>query len=286
MEPIERSWKTKDGLNIYAKEFRPEGDARAVVCLVPGLGEHCNRYLHVARAFNDAGFALLTFDPRGHGRSEGQRGHAPTYDHLMDDIDLLLENAEKLYPGKDRFLYGHSLGGNLVLNYAIRRQPKLAGVISTSPGLLQAVEPPAWKTSIGKVMYNIWPTMSLANGLDREGLSRDHAVIDKYSSDPLVHDRISARMGLDVISSGKWAIEHADEMRLPLLLVHGSADRITSCNGSDAFAAKVKGDVTFKLWEGGYHELHNEPDQAQVIQTLVDWVAARVHDTHVQTAAD
>ena len=122
MQHIEFTQQTPDGVQFYFQGWQPETPPKAVVCLVHGLGEHSGRYAHVAAALNDAGYALLGFDLRGHGKSGGPRGHTPSYDTLMDDIGRLLAEAAQRYPGQPQFLYGHSLGGNLVLNYALRRK--------------------------------------------------------------------------------------------------------------------------------------------------------------------
>ena len=264
MEHVEFKWKTTDGLQLFAQGWQPEGESRAVVCLVHGLGEHTGRYGHVAAALNHAGYALLGFDLRGHGQSEGQRGHTPTFDHMLDDITHLLEEASQRFPDVPRFLYGHSLGGCLVLNYALRRRPDIAGVIATDPLLRTAFAPPAWKTTLGRLLQGLWPTLSMSNGLDIAGLSRDAAVVRAYADDPLVHDRVSARLGMDMLDAGEWALGHASEFPLPLLLMHGGADPITSAEASRQFAAGVTGDCTLKIWDGLYHEIHNEPEQSQV----------------------
>ena len=123
MQHIEFTQQAPDGVQFYFQGWQPETPPKAVVCLVHGLGEHSGRYAHVAAALNDAGYALLGFDLRGHGKSGGPRGHTPSYETLMDDIGRLLAEAAQRYPGQPQFLYGHSLGGNLVLNYALRRKP-------------------------------------------------------------------------------------------------------------------------------------------------------------------
>jgi alpha-beta hydrolase superfamily lysophospholipase len=245
MKYIEFTQRSPDNVAFYFQGWQPD-EPRGVVCLVHGLGEHSGRYAHVAAALNAAGYALFGCDLRGHGKSAGPRGHTPAYDALLDDIGRLLDEATARYPGLPRFLYGHSLGGSLVLNFALRRcsgqalrrKPTLsgegqsqgvAGVIATSPGLRTATPPPMLKVTIGKLLYNLAPAMQMANGLDRSGLSHDPQVIAAYNADPLVHDRISARLGLDLLRNGEWALAHAAEFpAVPLLLVHGTADRITS----------------------------------------------------------
>ncbi|NOZ00068.1 MAG: alpha/beta hydrolase [Chloroflexi bacterium] len=267
-------WKfqTNDGLNLFARSWTPERQPKAAVCLVHGHGEHIGRYAHVAAALNEAGYALLGFDLRGHGQSDGTRGHTPSYDALLDDITTFLAQAEERYPGLPRFLYGHSMGGNLVLNYALRRKTDLKGVIATGPWLRLAFEPPAIQVFLGKTMNKIFPGFVQTSGLETAALSRDPAVISAYENDPLVHDKISARLFVSMYESGLWALEHAAEFPLPLLLMHGSADRLTSAEASRQFAETAGENVTLRIWDGWYHEIHNEPEKAQVFESIIRWL--------------
>jgi len=276
VEHIESEWRTADGLKLFAQAWQPDGECRAVVCLVHGLGEHTGRYGHVAAALARAGYALLGSDLRGHGHSEGQRGHSPTFDLLLDDVDHLLEEASHRFPDVPRFLYGHSLGGTLVLNQALRRRLQVAGVIATGPLLRAAFTPPAWKTTLGRLLYGVWPGLPLSNGLDIQRLSRDASVVRAYADDPLVHDRVSARLGIDMLDEGEWALAHASEFFLPLLLMHGGADAICSAEATRHFAAAVTGDCTLKIWDALLHEIHNEPEQQQVFDAIVEWLGERV----------
>ena len=274
MERFDYRCQATDGLDLYGLGWEPDGEARAVVCLVHGLGEHCGRYAHVGAALAGAGYALMGIDMRGHGKSGGQRGHTPAYESLLEDIDRLLIEAEARYAGRPRFLYGHSMGGGLVLNYALRRRPSLAGVIATGPWLRLAFDPPAIQITLGRALDRFWPAMLQPNGLDRTALTHDPAVIRAYESDPLVHDRISVRLAVTMMDAGQWALDHAAEFPLPLLLVHGGADRITSAQASRDFAAKVPNDCTLKIWDGLYHETHNELQKEEVLSFMIDWLQA------------
>jgi alpha-beta hydrolase superfamily lysophospholipase len=283
MSRIEFTRTTLDGQELYYQGWTPQREPRAVVCLVHGLGEHVGRYAHVGAALNAAGYALLGFDQRGHGKTPGKRGVTPPFERLMDDIGLLLEEAAKRFPGKPRFLYGHSMGGNWVLNYALSRKPcegerAVAGVISTSAGLRTAFKPPAAKLLAGKILYKLAPNFVLPNGLELEGISRDEVILKAYQGDPLVHDKMSARLGLDILQQGEWAIAHADEFPpIPLLLVHGACDRLTSAPATEEFARRAEAasslpNVTLKLWPDCYHETHNEPEKDQVIAYMIAWL--------------
>ena len=276
MNHVEFTRQSPDKLQFNFQGWEPEASLRAVVCLVHGLGEHTGRYAHVAAALNEAGYAVLGFDLRGHGKSEGPRGHTPTYDTLMDDIGRLLDEAAQRHPGKSQFIYGHSLGGNLVLNYALRRKPPLAGVVSTSPAIRVTHPLPATQLALAKVMNRLQPTMQMPNGLSLDNLARDPEVIRAYKSDPLVHNKISVRLAVEMLQAGEWALTHAAEFPLPLLLVHGTADELTSAAATQEFAGKVRGDCTLKLWDGFYHETHNEPEKAEVLGFMVAWIGSHV----------
>jgi len=271
METLEWRWLSRDGLKFYAREWSPDAP-KATVVLIHGHGEHINRYAHVAKAFNEAGFALLGFDQRGHGQSGGQRGHTPSYEQMQDDISDFLAQATRRHPGLPLFLYGHSMGGNLVLNQLLRAKPDVKGAIVTGPWIRLAFAPPAAKITLAKMMDAISPSFSQASGLETAALSRNKAVVDAYIADPLVHSKVTSRLFVGMYTAGLWSLEHAAELSVPILLMHGSADRLTSPAASREFAEKAGNKVTFKLWDGFYHEIHNEPEQADVFKVMIDWL--------------
>lgn len=264
--------KTVDGLNLFAQAWEPEGEIKGVTMLVHGIGEHSGRYKFLAQKFNEKDIALLAFDLRGSGKSEGARGHTPSYEMFMNDLNLLLQEGEKRYPQKAKFLYGHSLGGNLVLNYCLRNNPSLNGAIVTSPWLKLVLEPPLFKIILGEVIDKIWPSFSQVNGISVQHLSHDSEAVKSYIADPLVHNRISTRLFFEVSQAGHWALENSNKLELPLLLMHGTNDQITSPEGSNAFFEKAGSYCTLKLWEGQFHELHNELIKEEVIRFALNWL--------------
>jgi acylglycerol lipase len=277
MKNFETHWKAKDGLDIFAQGWEPTVvPAKAVVCFVHGLGEHSSRYAHVAEAFGKAGYVLFSADLRGHGRSAGARGHISSIEDFMQDIDLLLEQAGTRYPGLPVILYGHSLGGLLVLHYCLIRKPKLKGVIATSSGLKTPLEDQTIKVALAKVLGSVVPKVSLASGLDAHAISRDTKLVETYLGDPLVHDKVSLGFGKIMLGVGSWTLAHAAEFPLPLLLMHGKADAITFPSGSIEFAAALKDKATLVLWDDGYHELHNDLEKEKVFKTMLLWMDARL----------
>jgi len=264
--------RSLDGMQLTTSEWTPKSKPDALICLVHGLGEHSHRYSHWADFFTQENMAFFSFDLRGHGRSQGKRGEVSNYNDLMDDISVFLEKGRSRFPDSPQFLYGHSLGGNLVANYALRFQPELEGIILTGPMFRLTFDPPPWKENSAKLIYKLWPSFSVSNKLDVKALSHDPQVVFDYKNDPLVHDRLSIRLGIDLIQSGLWALENADKLSNSMLLMHGGADKITDPEASRQFAAHAGELCTLKIWEGLYHEIHNEPEKEQVFSFLFNWI--------------
>jgi alpha-beta hydrolase superfamily lysophospholipase len=265
---------------LFTRDWLPAGDPQAIVCLIHGLGEHSGRYTDVADAFTGAGFALNALDLRGHGRSPGQRGYIRSYEVFMEDLQWLVDEAVRRFPGSPVFLYGQSLGGNLALNFALRRPSALAGVIATAPWLRLAFEPPGTRVLLAKVMNYIWPAFSNVCGCEAETLCRDPVVVQGYQQDPLVHDLISAGLFVEVSRAGLWALEHAAQLELPALIMHGTADQITLADSSRKFAERASQLCTLKLWEGAYHELHHEPEKDAVLAFMLAWLKKESEGEH------
>jgi len=273
MNHFETRWKSDDGLEIFAEGWTPDNSGpRAVICLVHGIGEHIHRYLHVAEAFTREGFSLFGADLRGHGRSEGPKGHFPSIEVVLRDIDLLLAEALKRFPGVPLFLYGHSLGGILVLNYGLKVNPRVRGVISTSPPLHTSLEEQKVKVLAAKAFGSLIPSFTIPNGIDVSALSHDPEVAKLYTRDPLVHNRLSFGFGKIMLGVSKWTLDHSSEFPLPLLLLHGKSDTISYSSSSVEFAAALKNNCKVVIWENGYHELHNETFREEVFKVMTDWI--------------
>lgn len=257
---------------VFACLWQPDGEAHGVLCLVHGLGEHSGRYQNVGEYLTRGGYALLASDLRGHGKTDGPRGYARGFEQLHDDIDHLLNEASRRFPGKPRFLYGHSLGGTLVLSHALRRKPHVEGVVASGPGLRTSLTEQTLKVFIITRFASLFPAMTLPTGLLPELISTDPAVVQAYVNDPLVHDRTSLALARDSIRELDFLFEHAAEFSLPLLIQQGGADRIIYPRGASEFAALVEGPCTLKIWEGMAHEVHNEPEKEQVLAFMLEWL--------------
>lgn len=273
----EWKWKTRDGLNLYARSWTPEGPAKAIICLIHGHGEHVNRYNHVGAAYAEAGYAVQGYDLRGHGQSEGLRGHTLSYQALMNDISDFLADARKRHPGLPVFIHSHSMGGNQTMNYCLQNPDAgLRGVIVTSPWLKLLSKPRGLLLFLLKIVNIIYPTYTQASGLDPKGVSRDAVEVQKYIDDPLVHDQISVRLFSVMEDHARYALAHANELKIPMLLIHGKGDPISSYTGSKEFAQKAGSIVTLRIWDDLYHETHNEPEKQEVIRAMIDWVGGRL----------
>lgn len=264
-----------DGKKLYAYLWGEPEQVKAIVILVHGLGEHVQRYKHVAAQFNDHGIALLGFDQRGHGQTEGKRGLIPSGEQLMEDITSAIKLARELCPGKPVFLYGHSMGSVEVLEYGLIGPEKVAGILATSTPLY--LNPSSAKQkNLARLVGKFLPGLTMNNGLDANGLSRDTAVVQDYKTDPLVHPLASVRLANFMFDACDYVLAHAKDWHTPLYLAHGTADPICDIRGTDQFAKDAPGDITYKRWEGLFHETHNELNQDETIGTLVSWVEQRI----------
>lgn len=264
-------WKNATDLQIHAQHW-PVEQPRAVCTLVHGQGEHIGRYDHVARWYNARNIAVSGYDHQGYGRSAGKRGHAESLDALLDDIGQALEETASLYPGVPHFLYGHSMGGHLVLNYLFRRKPQLQGVIATAPWIRLAFPAPALKVLAGRLFRHILPAVALPNGLTVQHLSRDPAVVIDYQQDPLNHNLISMAAGVELLDGSIWLDRFEGGTPVPLLLQHGTDDKVTSAPATRELAGRLRGDVTHREWPGLYHEIHNEPEKETVFAFTLEWM--------------
>lgn len=273
MQHNEYTWKSKTGLSVYGQSWLVE-NPKAVVGIIHGMGEHAGRYNYMIDALNAANISVVGYDQMGHGKTEGKRGHVSNYDLLLGCVGELTSKMVELVPAKPTFLLGHSMGGNVLLNYLLRRNPKINGAIVSAPWLKLAFDPPAIQVKLAQWVSGVFPGLVQSSKLDVNSISKDPKEVQRYVDDSLVHDKISTGFFVGVYEAGEWALEHASELKTPILLYHGTADKLTSHDASKQFCEKASGDVTFKSLEGFYHESHNEPERAELFKTILSWIDA------------
>ena len=273
---------TDDGLTLHLRTWPVDDPRRGVVVLVHGLGEHIERYDHVARRLNRLGFSVVGYDHRGHGRSPGARGGMPCDDALCADLGRVLYAAREAFPGP-LVLLGHSLGGLIAARFVAEGlQPTPAKWWRAVDALVlssAALDPGtnAVQKLLLAVVAPMLPNLAVNNGLKVDWISRDAGVVQAYAADPLVHARVTGRLGLFVARQGPAVIAAAPKWKTPTLLMWAGADRCVAPAGSAAFAAGAPRDVvTVREWPGLFHEIFNEPEQGEVLKVLDDWLAAHV----------
>jgi alpha-beta hydrolase superfamily lysophospholipase len=261
-----------DGSRRFTRRWDPPGPVKASVLLVHGIGEHSGRYERVGRHLASAGYAVQAPDLRGHGRSDGKRGHARFAD-VFRDLDELL--AGDPHGGGPAFLYGHSLGGLLVLAYALARAPAVAGVVASAAALHTALREQRLKMLAARAVGPLLPALTVPSGLDDTRLTRDPAELADYRADPLVHRRASLGLGLDVDRAIDRVLATITELPAPVLLVHGGADRINHVTGSEQIARALGARCTLRVYEDVPHKPHCDPESARILDDVVSWLDER-----------
>ncbi|RZJ07794.1 MAG: alpha/beta hydrolase [Rubrivivax sp.] len=270
---------TDDGLQLHTRHWPAMAPERGQLLIVHGLGEHIERYAHVAMALSAAGWDVHGWDHRGHGQSQGKRGDIPSHDAFLRDTARVMDAMRQ--PGKRFVLLGHSLGGVIAARFAaeaLSARPAawsrpLDGLVLSSPALDPGLSG-AQKLAL-TLAENLAPGLAVGNGLKPAWISRDPAVVSAYENDPLVHDRITARTTRFIVDAGQRVIHDAPRWTVRTLLMWAGADRCVAPRGSEAFAAAAPAHVVAtRPWLELYHEIFNEPEKADVLATLTGWLNA------------
>jgi alpha-beta hydrolase superfamily lysophospholipase len=275
--------QTDDGLQLHLRQWAPAGRGRrGTVLIVHGLGEHIGRYQHVAAALTADGWHVAGFDQRGHGASGGPRGSIAQPDDLLRDLARVIDLAR----GQDAgplVLLGHSMGGLVAGRFVaegLSARPAdwhrpVDALAMSSPALDPGMR--AWQKALLAVAEPLVPGLAAGNGLNANWISRDPRVVAAYRADPLVHDRIVPRLARFIVDAGRLVRERAVHWALPTLLMYAGSDRCVAPGGSAEFAAAAPGSVVdTQCYPALFHEIFNEPEQAQVLDRLRDWLDRRV----------
>ena len=272
----------KLGSGLFYRSWPAADQASAVVLISHGLGEHSGRYEHVAAAFNAAGFHVFALDHLGHGQSPGKRAFVSRFSELTDGVAELRAHIAQDYPSMPVFLVGHSLGGLIAASTVLGAAQDYAGLLMTGPALGVPTPPPAWQVLLLRVFSAVAPGLK-ALELDANAICRDPAVVEDYIADPLVHhENIPARMVVSLFDEGARVMASAKDVSLPVLLLHGAEDQLTSASASTEFVDMLaSSDKQCTIYDGMYHELFNEPEQEAILKTCCEWITARVTSSEV-----
>ena len=279
MEHKEGQFTGAKGLEIYWQSWQAAAPMRAVVVISHGAGEHSGRYQRVALALAELGYPVYALDHRGHGRSGGRRALVDRLDNAAADLDLLIDLARREHPDVPLFLLGHSLGGTIALCYVLRHQDKLDGLILSGPVAVIDLPPAPVRLAVN-ALSAVAPWMPVL-GVDPAVVSRDPAEVEAYRTDPLVHHgKLPLRTVAEIAAATEAFPEQVGSLTLPILLVHGSEDRLAPVQGSRMVYERVSSeDKTLEIYDGFFHEVLNEPpeDRARVLADIVTWLQAHTH---------
>jgi len=274
-EPWSELWyEGSDGERLFCRRW-PAADARATLLALHGLGDHSGLYPTLGEALTARGIEVFQPDLRGNGRSGGQRGYIDNWADLRADLAALVNRVRSEPGARPLFVLGMSLGGLVALDFALQYPAGLRGVIAMAPPLGE-LGVPAALLALGRVLSRVWPRFSLETGMDLRGLSRDPTVVARILADPLFHRRGTARLSTEVTRTIERLQGAAAEFPVPVLVQHGTADRMVLPEGSRRFVAHV-GHPDHRLIEyaGAYHALLADLDGERVLADLGDWILQR-----------
>ena len=263
--------QTADGLELLTRRWPAHGDAWAHVLIVHGLGEHSGRYEHVGDRFAAAGLEAHAFDLRGNGTSGGRRGHVDRWSQLHDDLMERLTAVRRAAGSLPVVLYGHSMGGLIVLGYLLSERPKPDLVVLTAPGLDSTL--PRWKKALVRVLGRALPTFEVANGIDGRTLSRDPSIGARLAGDPVAAKRSTTRFGAEGLAEQERVHRELATLTSPTLVLHGLDDGLVPPRASEGLATLAS--VERRTYPGLRHELHNEPEGPAILDEVVDWLRQR-----------
>ncbi len=261
---------------LYYRQWQAE-NSKAVVMLVHGLGEHCQRYEHLAAHLNDAGYSLSSMDLPCQGQSEGPRGHIDSFDVYQDAALELYKRTQENHPNQPVFLLGHSMGGLIATRLLLSHQDKFQGALLSGAAIQSPQEPPSWQVALIKGIAKLFPKAKMI-ALDASAVSRDPKVVEKYMNDPLIsHEKLSAQFLVSMTNTMEQCKNDAGDISLPLKVMHGSADVMTAPEGSQLLYHAVSSkDKEITLYEGLFHEIFNEPEGESIFTEMVAWMDQRL----------
>jgi acylglycerol lipase len=261
----------RGGGEKFVRQWSPDSGTWASVCICHGLGEHSGRYENLAQAFCREGLEVFAFDQQGHGQSPEARGCVSSYSALMDDVEEMLQwiQTVRLQP---MVLFGHSMGGNIVLNYALRKSALPACVISSSPMIQATRQPARWMEAILRVAEKVAPNVRLQSNVRAESLMSDPEEQRQFYADSIFHSKLSLRLGAALLDTGAWLLNEADKLPVPTLLTHGTVDTKTSPVASEKFGELAGEICRFEKLEGELHDPFRGLGKDAVIKMFVEFM--------------
>jgi acylglycerol lipase len=277
MKRLEGNFKGARDANIYYQCWLPDGAARAVLLVVHGIGEHGGRYMNVVNHLIPRGYAVYAVDHIGHGKSEGTRGYVERFEDYIDTLKIFFDMVRGWQPGRPIFMLGHSLGGLIGAVYLLDYQAGLAGAVISGPVVKVPENISPVTVALGKLLSALTPKFGLV-GLKADGVSRDPAVVQAYVDDPLVYTgKTPARSAAEMLKAMRRVEAEGARITLPILILQGSEDKLVDPRGAQMLYDKVGStDKTYKLYEGLYHEVHNEPERDRVLGDVGAWLEGHV----------
>lgn len=265
------TFRTRDGLKLHYEHWTPLSP-KAGIILVHGAGDHCGRYRTFVQHFTAQGYKVCLYDQRGHGRSPGRRVYAKRLEMLWEDLKTYAEfckNGDANFPW---YLVGHSLGGQIVLNFLARHSGFFRAACASSSNIEIAMTMPKWQERTGRLLLAVWPTWKLRGIAKPEGLSHDPAVIADYKKDPFAYPYVTIGIGSEIIKNLETIYQLPSKIETPLLMLHGSADQYCLPSGTKRFFNDLTlAEKQLKIYENCYHELFNETRKGEVFHDIQNW---------------
>ena len=262
---------------IYYQAWLPDGEPKAALLIVHGIAEHSGRYGNVVEHLVPLGYALYALDHVGHGRSEGRRTYVKRFGEYTDTLHTFAGMVRGWHPGSPIFMFGHSLGALISVNYVLDYPTGLAGVVLSGTSVQMPDDVTPLTLFIAKALSALAPRAPV-QALEAQWISRDPAVVEAYVNDPLVYTgKVLARTGVEVLNAQQRAMAEAPAILEPVCMVHGKADRLTPLSGAQAFyEALGSEDKTLKVYDELFHEVCNEPECGMVLSDIAAWLDAHL----------
>lgn len=264
----------KDGIEIFYQNWLVK-KPKCILIILHGLGEHSGRYEHIVKSLAINTVSYYTLDHRGHGKSAGKRGHINNIDEYISDLKLLIRYIENQHGSIPRIIMGHSMGGVIATKYVLTYPNEINALILSSPAFVPVLKIPKWKEIIGKTFSKYMPGLTIPSGIQVEDLMQDATMMQKALADPLFHQKVSTRLYTELYSTADFCLNNAHRLSLPLLLFHGTSDKIVDYQATvsvyESATSKIK---EIKLFEGLYHETMNEApaERKKVFGLIEKWI--------------